>query len=246
MGPTVQQTLREAMRAAGLERNPVATGRTDAGVHARMQVLSFKLLGEGAIDEVPARINAHLPNTLGIALARAAPPHFNAHWKASAKEYRYRLLLADDPRWSRDAWRVRFDVATLRETLALAVGTHDFFAFHDKSSVIRPRTVLSLEVVESPAGLVDVRLRGDGFGRYMVRYLIGGGVAVASGGWSRDAFAETLSRGATTIRPEVLERAPAAGLVLWNVEYPPADDPFTSEERLASAGVPREPPFCAA
>lgn len=234
------------MRAAGLERNPVATGRTDAGVHARMQVLSFKLLGEGAIDDVPGRINAHLPNTLGIALARAAPPHFNAHWKASAKEYRYRLLLADDPRWSRDAWRVTFDVATLRETLALAVGTHDFFAFHDKSSVVRPRTVSSVEVVESASGLVDVRLRGDGFGRYMVRYLIGGAVAVASKAWSKDAFAEAIARGATAIRPEVLERAPAAGLVLWNVEYPPADDPFTGEERLASAGVPREPPFCAA
>jgi tRNA pseudouridine38-40 synthase len=243
-GPTVQQTLWEAMAAAGFSRRPVASGRTDAGVHARMHVHSFRLVEDVPVEEVAARISAKLPSTVGVALSREAPAHFNAHWRTSAKEYRYRLLLDDDAAWSASAWRVDdVDVGLLRETLALAVGTHDFFAFHDKSSAVRERSIEHIDVREARPGLLDVRLRGTGFGRYMVRYLVGGAVAVARGEWTRDAFAEALARGQSAHRPRVLERAPAAGLVLWNVEYAPAEDPFTAEERRASLNVPRAPPF---
>lgn len=240
----MQSTVCDAMRAAGLSRNPVASGRTDAGVHARMQVLSFRLVEPGPVEDLPTRINAHLPaGVVGISLAREAPPHFNAHWRASQKEYRYRLALTDGPRWQGSAWPVRPDLAQLQQTLHLAVGTHDFFAFHDKSSVVRPRTVTSVEVVEL-GDVVDVRLRGEGFGRFMVRYLVAGAVAVASGGWSRSGFEEALALGASSPhRPPQLVRAPASGLILWSVDYPAADDPFTAEERLAAPGLPREPPF---
>ncbi|MBL8918734.1 MAG: tRNA pseudouridine(38-40) synthase TruA [Myxococcaceae bacterium] len=243
-GPTVQQTLWEAMAAAGFSRRPVASGRTDAGVHARMHVHSFRLVEDVPEEEVAARISAKLPPTVGVALSREAPAHFNAHWRTSAKEYRYRLLLDDDAAWSASAWQVRgVDAGLLHDTLSLAVGTHDFFAFHDKSSAVKARTIESAEVVPLRRGLIDVRLRGAGFGRYMVRYLVGGAVAVARGEWTRDAFAEALARGQSAPRPVVLERAPAAGLVLWNVEYAPAEDPFTAEERRASLNVPRAPPF---
>lgn len=231
------------MRKAGLSRNPVASGRTDAGVHARMQVLSVRVVEPVATAALPAVINAHLPETMGIALAKDAPSHFNAHWRADAKEYRYRLRLSEATGWEGSAWEVgAIDVRALEATLGLAVGTHDFYAFHDKSSVVRERTVHSVEVVERD-GLVDVRLRGAGFGRFMVRYLLGGAVAVARGAWSHAGFAEALSRGSTRERPEQLQRAPALGLVLWSVDYPAADDPFTAEERALAAGVPNRPPF---
>ena len=68
LGPTVQQTLLDAMARIGLHRNVVASGRTDAGVHARMQVLSFRLEGELPVEELPKRLNEHLPPTLGVAL----------------------------------------------------------------------------------------------------------------------------------------------------------------------------------
>lgn len=209
-----------------------------------MHVHSFRLVEDLPVEEVAGRITAKLPPTVGIALSREAPTHFNAHWRTSSKEYRYRLLLADDDAWRGCAWRVDADAAVLKETLSLAVGTHDFFAFHDKSSAVRPRSVSSIKVVEARPGLLDLRVRGEGFGRYMVRYLVGGAVAVAKGEWSRDAFAEALARGSAGQRPSVLERAPAAGLVLWNVEYPPAEDPFTAEERRVASNVPRAPPFC--
>ncbi len=235
----------DALRRAGLSRNPVASGRTDAGVHARMQVLSFRVVEPISTPELAERINAHLPPTMGIALAKEAPPHFNAHWRAELKEYRYRLVTADAPEWRAAAWAVgALDLDQLQKTLDLAVGTHDFYAFHDKSSVVRARTVRAIDVRER-AGLVEVRLHGEGFGRYMVRYLIGGAVAVARGAWTREGFSEALSSGSSRERPEQLVRAPAQGLVLWSVDYPAADDPFTTEERERAAGVPSTPPFCA-
>lgn len=210
-----------------------------------MQVLSFRVIEPMPTNAVAAAINAHLPAELGIALAKDAPSHFNAHWRADRKEYRYRLATRPcPPPWERAAWAVPpIDVAELGRTLALAVGTHDFFAFHDKSSVVRQRTIHSVEVVELADGLVDVRLRGEGFGRYMVRYLVGGAVAVASGAWSHAGFEDALAHGETKERPKELSRAPAHGLVLWSVDYPAADDPFTAEERIAAANVPATPPF---
>jgi tRNA pseudouridine38-40 synthase len=242
--PTVQMAMRTAMRSAGLERSPVASGRTDAGVHARMMVLSFRLVDGGAIDQVPSRINTHLPGTVGVALAKEAPPHFNAQWRSRVKEYRYRLLAVDGSPWAPFAWRVDASAVQLRATLAKAVGTHDFSAFHDPSSVVKPRTVVSAEVVEAGNGLLDVRLRGEGFGRYMVRSLVGAAVAVARGDWSDEAFEAALRcGGAPDDQPSRRFRAPAGGLTLWNVEYDAADYPFTAEERRAAQGVPRTPPF---
>jgi len=250
-GPTVQATVIDALRKAGLSRNPVASGRTDAGVHARMQVLSLRVIEPIPTSELAARITSHLPSDVGIALAKDAPAHFNAHWRAESKKYRYRLRLDEravttSERQSLGAWTwslPSLDVATLRATLGHAVGTHDFFAFHDRSGVVRQRTIHSVEIVEGDQGLVEVRLRGEGFGRYMVRYLIGGAVAVASGVWTQRGFADALASGETKERPKELSRAPAHGLVLWSVDYPAADDPFTAEERRAAANVPATPPF---
>lgn len=221
----------------------MASGRTDAGVHARMQVLSLRIPVELPVDELTARLNEQLPPTVGIALTRAAPPHFNAHWRASAKEYRYRLALVDEPAWAPWAWRVDVRPKRLAEVLRRAVGPRDFSAFHARSSAVRERPLESIEVGEVQPGLVEVRLRGERFGRYMVRYLVGGAVAVASGRWSLEGFDAALAAGDGGQRPRELERAPAAGLVLWSVEYPPADDPFTAEERSGAHGVPRAPPF---
>lgn len=242
-GPTVQATLVEALRAAGFERNPVASGRTDAGVHARMQVLSMRLTDDMPLDTVAARINAQLPPSMGIGAVREAPPHFNAHWKATEKEYRYRLARCPVPAWAEVAWEVSPDRALLTEALELTRGTHDFFAFHDKSSPVRPRTITHIEVVEAGA-LLEVRLRGAGFGRYMVRYLVAGAVAVATGTWSLEGFRQALQRGATADRPAELVRAPAHPLILWNVSYPAADDPFSAADRREAQGVPSGPPFC--
>lgn len=226
------------MRTAGLERNPVASSRTDLGVHARMQVLSMRVVGGMEVADVAPRLNALLPPTLGIACVREAVPKFNATWNATGKEYRYRVATHSSfaPPW---AWAVDVDAPALRELVERLPGTRDFSAFHDSSSAPRPRTIRSARLVELSDGIFDLRLVGDGFARYMVRFLVGAMVDVVRGSLPRDVFDAALERAV----PFTKRRAPAEALILWNVEYPPDLDPFPSDLRQLAPGLPAEPPF---
>lgn len=238
-GPTVQDTLQTAFRSAGLERNAVPAGRTDRGVHARMQVVSMRVPKDLALEPLGAQLNALLPErAVGIAAVREAPKGFHAQFGNAGKEYRYRLLLEDDPAWAENAWRVDVDVAKVSELLSLCVGSRDFTAFHDPASAVKQRTVLSTEVVKL-GGRVDLRLRGLGFGKYMVRLLVGGAVGVARGEIAEDDFRKGLSHA----RRFEGQRAPAKGLTLWEVSYPKEIDPFSEVDRRAASGVPATPPF---
>jgi tRNA pseudouridine38-40 synthase len=203
-----------------------------------MQVLSLRVVEGVNPTDVAARVTAGLPKTMGIALSRPAPKRFNAAWSASGKEYRYRLLLEDDAAWERAAWRVDVRPERVAALLSRAVGTRDFFAFHDKSSPQKLRRLRRVQVVQT-GGRVDLRFEGDGFGRFMVRRLVGAAVGVARGEVPEDDYLRALE----APLPFAAPRAPPQGLVLWEVEYPRELDPFTAEERRLAAGVPKEPPF---
>jgi len=218
----------------------MASGRTDRGVHARCQPVSVRLPREVDLAE----LRAIGGEDWGVSLAVPAPSGFHAQWSASWKEYRYRLALGAEPAaWAGLAWDVgrhprlagcRVDLALLSEALSRARGAHDFSGFHAASSVRRTRTLLEAEVTEVGA-LVEVRLRGDAFGRYGVRLLVGGATLVAAGRLSLAAWDAALAGEAAI---EGL-RAPAGGLTLWEVGYPPALDPFVGH----LAQLPRRPPF---
>jgi tRNA pseudouridine38-40 synthase len=227
------------LRAAHFSRNPVPAGRTDAGVHARMQVLVMRVPEPVAAEDVAQRLDEVLPDDVGICLSRPAPPRFHPQWKAEAKEYRYRLALRDDAAWASFSWRVDVEPAAVLEVLRGAVGTRDFWAFHDKSSGRQPRTVRSVEGGEVDDGIYELVLRGDGFARYMVRYLVGGAVAVAR----KEVQAHDYQRALAEAVEFRGVRAPAQGLTLWDVRWPEGLDPFTAAERTAAAGLPPGPPF---
>lgn len=245
----MQQTLFPALDWLGL-RSFVPAGRTDRGVHARMQVVSVRAPAELANEEIERALSAELPRgAMGIVASRAAAADFNARWSTTAKAYRYRLALAPPaPAWAPFAWDVlnhprlagaRFDLARFADLLGRAVGARDFWAFHDKSSPRRIRRLERAEVVELGAGLIDVRLRGDAFARYQVRYLVGNAALAAAGLVSEAQFLDALERAVEL--PGMA--APAHALVAWEVVYPPERDPFSASERRAAAGVPEEPPF---
>lgn len=254
-GPTVQDTVRDALLKAGFEHLPVAAGRTDLGVHARMQVLTLRVAEGMPTETLAERVNAHLPGAVGIALAKDVPKKFHAQWSATGKEYRYRLLLerrspslmkpneigpaGNRPGWGPYAWRVNVEPARLAPLLEAAQGTHDFWAFHEASSARRPRTLESFTCTELGDGILELKLKGPGFARYMVRYLVGGVVGVLEGKISEHDFMNGLHHGQRFSGI----RAPASGLVLWSVTYPAESDPFSESEREEAKGVPQAPPF---
>ncbi|WP_338263805.1 tRNA pseudouridine synthase A [Corallococcus caeni] len=253
-GPTVQDALEDALEQAGSPATVMPSGRTDRGVHARMQVISLRLNEDVPLDSLPARLAPHLSPDVGLCIAKRPPGAFHAQWSASGKEYRYHLTLGAPPS---EAWRpFALDVAAeetlqsgrrvtperLEALLERAVGTRDFTAFHERSSPQKPRTLASATLRELGGGLFEARLTGDGFARYQVRYLVGSALKVAAGLLSEEQWHAALDAG--TALPGF--KAPAHGLVLWEVRYPSAVDPFGPGERLHPPGLPDAPPFTGA
>lgn len=250
-GPTVQEVLEAALREARVPSMGVmAAGRTDRGVHARMQVVSLRLAPEDSAEALAARLAPLLPGELGLCVARRPHPSFHAQWSAAGKTYRYRVQLGGAVA---EPWRPYvMDAAQepalagrpiaperFAELLAMAVGTRDFIAFHERSSPQKPRTLESATVHELGGGLFEARLRGDAFARYQVRYLVGSALLTAAGRLSEEQWRGALERG----EPIAGLKAAPSGLVLWEVRYPPAVDPFTTAERAAPPGLPSGPPF---
>ena len=135
-GITIQQRLEEALRAVTGEpelRIGAAAGRTDAGVHARGQVVHLRTRATIPIDRWPAAVNSRLPDDIAVVGAEAVPPEFHARYWAREKRYRYTFCIAPYrlplARLYSYHWPRPVDVDAMREAAALLVGRHDFAAF---------------------------------------------------------------------------------------------------------------------
>ncbi|WP_224370015.1 tRNA pseudouridine synthase A [Hyalangium versicolor] len=253
-GPTVQETLEQALREAGVPSTGVMpAGRTDRGVHARMQVVSLRIDPEDSPQALAQRLPVLLPPSLGMCVARRPHPSFHAQWSAVGKTYRYRVQLGGSvaPEWRPYVMDVReeprlapHDISPgrLEELLRMAVGRRDFVAFHENSSPRKERTLESVALKDQGGGLFEVILRGDAFARYQVRYLVGSALLTAAGGLPEEQWRAALETGERIVGL----KAAAQGLVLWEVRYPAELDPFTPAERAAPPGLPEGPPFLGA
>jgi tRNA pseudouridine38-40 synthase len=246
---TVQQVLEEAIgrllgRPAGTIRVHGAS-RTDAGVHARGQAVSFELA-----EPFPARglvhgTNHHLPEDVRVLAAAAVPAGFHARKHALGKEYSYRLSRAPvlSPLDSPYAVRVpaEIDPARMAQAAGLLPGRHDFSAFALAGGAHRqPFRTLDSASWEEAGEELRFRVTGDGFLRGMVRALVGTLIEVGMGRRTPASFGDLLSG-----RPRAAAgpTAPAQGLVLEKVLYLPewrpddADDAKDANaERLGAAG----------
>lgn len=228
--PTVQGTLEAALTTA--LRRPVSVtgaGRTDTGVHALGQVVSFDVGDEDPSSQVLMRsINALAGPHVTVREARVAPPGFSARHSAISREYRYRLVPGPvPPLFTRDvAWWVkgRLDLDSMRRASRALLGDHDFrsfctaeFASTGKST---RRSIDVIEVEEScelGEPLVVVRVVGRAFLHSMVRIVTGTLVEVGKSKRPESWVAEALeARDRSTAGPT----APAHGLTLWRVGYP--------------------------
>ena len=228
---TVQGELEDALRILfAREVETTCAGRTDAGVHALGQVVSFDL----APEELEARplgvlrrsLDALTPEEISVREARRAPDGFSARFDARAREYRYFLHLGTArPIFTSDfCWHLpeQLDVEAMREGASLLIGEHDFKSFCKLASAEgRPtcRNVMEISIFpESAMGeeLLVVKVVGNAFLHSMVRAIVGTLVAVGRGlrepAWVGQALAARDRRAAG-------ETAPAQGLVFWRVEY---------------------------
>lgn len=230
--PTVQDTV-EAAVAAIAGPDPVrvhASGRTDTGVHALGQVAHFDAPSSARLSEADwhRALNAMLPPTVRVMRCAEVAPDFHARFDALGKIYRYRLWIAEvlAPLEVGLAWHLHGCVneALLRQASRLFIGTHDFSSFSalrgdaDEESASKVRTIRRLSVDPDGEALV-LTFEGDGFLYKMVRMLVGAIVQVARGRQPLDRLAEMLAN-PSPVKPGW--QAPADGLYLVSVQYPPA------------------------
>ena len=220
---TVQETIEKAL--AVLTREKVAligSGRTDAGVHAVGQVASFKTRSHLNADVFFKGLNSLLPGDVVVHACDPMPDTFHARFDVTAKHYRYHILnrpLA--PAIGRQfVWHIRkpLDIAAMRQSAGILLGTHDFKAFEGSGSPRdhTVRTVTGSSIAETGDGNLTYDIEANGFLRFMVRNIVGTLVAVGLGKTTPTCVGEILQ---SKNRARAGATAPPQGLFLMDVTY---------------------------
>lgn len=234
-GPTVQGHLEAALgKLLAHEVTVVGASRTDAGVHARGQVASFRIERAIPLHGIRRGLNSLLPAAIAVASASEAADDFHPRFSATGKHYRYLVFTRDErsPRWRHRAWHHpgALDLAAMRQAGAALIGEHDFAAFRAAGCTART-TVRKIEEIAITAPgeargdaaicdcdprMIAIDVRGNAFLRNMVRIVVGTLVEVGEGRRSVGQVAEIL---ASRDRTQAGLTAPAHGLELISVRY---------------------------
>ena len=223
-GLAVQQVLEEALSSACAHPVTVTgSSRTDAGVHARMQMVHFDSDCSIPPDKYPFVLNNLLPDDIRVQDAREVPQDFHARFLTSGKTYTYRILnnRHGSALQRNYCWHVPvpLDVKRMMEAVLTLQGEHDFFAFQAAGGTART-TVRKIECADlsSSGALITLLVTGNAFLYNMVRIIAGTIVEVGLGKRETDCFTRAfMSRN----RLDLGMTAPASGLELTEVFYPP-------------------------
>jgi tRNA pseudouridine38-40 synthase len=205
-----------------------SAGRTDSGVHACGQVVSFSSSREFPFDRLRAALNGALPVDVAVVDAMVAPHGFSARFDAVERTYVYALLTDCDPsplraRYVYRVWRP-LDVDAMRAAITFLGGEHDFRSFcaTPPENGVTVRTVRRLDV-ERRGDLVRIAIAADGFLHRMVRTIVGTLVECANGMRSPAELPAILD---ARDRRAAGHTAPPQGLYLAGVRYADGYDSF--------------------
>jgi tRNA pseudouridine38-40 synthase len=218
---TIQGELERALEKLTGERTRLAlAGRTDAGVHAEGQVVSFRTQAPYEAEVFVRALNAHLPQDIVVRSAREVPLSFQVRRQARRRWYRYLIYNGRQrPALRRGyCWHIAqpLDVEAMQEAAGQLVGEHDLAAFATPSAPGRTvRTVYRAEVSRCRSWVM-FDIEANSFLQQQVRRTVGALVQVGLGKQTVEDFRRLLTsagRGAATLA------APPRGLCLMAVEY---------------------------
>lgn len=197
-----------------------ASGRTDAGVHARMQVCSFRAETNMPTDVMSTKLREHAPEDIGILSIEQAAPRFHARLNCIRKSYVYQIWNSDEPnvfqRKYMYAYPEKLDIGAMQQAAEQLIGEHDFSAFctkRMKKSAVRRLEKIS---IHKEGNIIKIMLTGDGFLYNMVRIIVGTLLEVGTGRRTIDSVGAALR---SMDRQNAGFTAPPQGLFLWDVEY---------------------------
>ncbi len=221
--PTVQEVLEKCLFSlAGRRLQVIGAGRTDAGVHARGQVVNFDAGGWGIpTGKISLALNGVLPNDIAAVAAEDAPEDFHARFSARLKEYRYTLHNSrrPDPFLRRYSYFFprELDIGAMMEAAEYLKGRNDFSAFKAGGTPVKS-TVRNLQEISigRNGDLINLVFLGDGFLHHMVRIITGTLLEVGMKKYPPRMVAEILASGDRT---RAGPTAPPQGLCLIKVYY---------------------------
>lgn len=199
----------------------VGAGRTDAGVHALGQTVTFETESPIPTERIARALNALLPDDIAAVEAAEVPRDFHPRYDAVGKLYGYRILNRSlpSPFIGRYAWHLAWDLDAelMRAAAGMLLGEHDFRAFSSSGSSVEGtvREVRRLDI-ERHGEIIEIRAEGNGFLYMMVRRIVGTLTDVGRGLIPVDEVREILD---SLDRTRVKTIAPPQGLSLIKVTY---------------------------
>ena len=219
----IQGTIEQAIKiVTGEDVDLMASGRTDAGVHAFGQVANFKTNSNIPIEKIPIALNSNLKKSIRIISAEEVDERFHSRLTCKKKTYRY---VINNSEFSSAIYRnlethipQKLDVEKMKQGAKYFEGEHDFKAFKasgtsSKSSV---RTIYKAEVFEMPNNRIYIELTGNGFLYNMVRIIAGTLVDVGTGKIKPEDIKKIIESKDRSLAGKTLQ---PNGLYLLNVEY---------------------------
>ena len=223
---TIQQMLEKAASDLfGVKTSVVASGRTDAGVHAEAQVCHMDAETNIPAQKIADALNIRLPKDISVLSSFIAPLNFDATRSAKRKTYRYNAYISPRRNPLKDRYSVwikgEVDPQKLAYICTFFEGEHDFKAYSKSGSSAKTttRTVYKVSAEISKGKYCDdlrIRVTGNGFLYNMVRTMAGTIIGYAQGFISLDDIIRSLEEGD---RNAVGKTMPPEGLVLESVEY---------------------------
>lgn len=219
--PTIQGELERAL--ATIFQQPVSisgAGRTDAGVHALGQVISFTMDWRHETDALHRALNANLPDDIAILQLKTVSSSFHPRYDAQRRAYRYVIYNSPvrSPLQRRGCWHVaqKLHVSRMEEAAGFLIGEHDFATFgQPPQGTNTVRQVFAAEWQQQTHQLVFF-IEANAFLYRMVRSVVGSLKLVGDGTWSVEKFAHVLAAKDRALSGKV---APAQGLYLFSVTY---------------------------
>ena len=220
-GRTVQAEIESALQEMGWKGKSIqSAGRTDTGVHASGQVISFKFETSLTKEILQRALNALLPADVAVKDIQLATKEFHPRFSAKARKYVYRLYCQEqrNPLLDRFYWHVwpAAGFNLLKEGAKLLIGEHDFHAFgrppREESGSIR--RILAASWKRNEAGF-RFEVTGNAFLYHMVRRMVFLQVQVAQGRITMKDLKSAMD-GDLGIKPGI---APAHGLELCEIVY---------------------------
>lgn len=220
---TVQGEVEKALRKLhkDMDVKVSASGRTDAGVHARGQVIHFDSPLKIPLEKWEVALNTLLPEDIAIIHTEMAADDFHARFDAKGKEYRYFVYrsLRRSPFKRNYAYQYPYslDIKKVNEAVPFLIGEHDFTSFCSaKTDVVdKVRELRKIEVIEE-GDMLTFRFIGNGFLYNMVRILVGTLLGAGAGDISPESLPDIIEK---RDRAYAGKTAPAHGLYLWEVHY---------------------------